>query len=764
MLRHASHQAIAKVARVPPSSRLIAHVTSSLLFSGGRSYAQKTHSKRKSEPPKLDKVHAILSTIPPLPKAFEGAPQVDVDALNKLLPVLQDALKEQNFNTASNTWNTIKGKGLLRLVGRAAHGKHSRYLAAICDAEKDVEVWMSEGHEAGAVMGNMSLIAAAAGYPMGLIALMQLHIRRGNPEAVHRLFTSYLLSLKDKDSWLPSERAEDDGPFALASFLSDASLEDTTEASDDEMDLEFEESISPSDPVMVFPQILLCAIAAHAMQGDFLGAIATVLQTSTRISRSQATHFASRLPPQLKERVAEYANRLNVVRITARPSSLHAYLTALSNDRATPTLRVLYTSIVEELSHPSPWLTTDPAKVDDTTPVLLPDFAWALFLKGFLLCYELPLAGQVWEDITRFGLTPTLEMWTALLQGYAHHRMGAEILSAWKLMLSQGVTPDVSAYKALLDGLLRAKLPQEALGHFHRFRGSLNPASLQDIETAHLHGVMINGLLQNDALSDAKDILNLMSTKQPKPDIAPFNMFLRYYGDKGMLKELAVVLQDVDKAKLRGDVITFAILLSSLLKVRQDAPQIVFDVMRKQGVKPNIVMYSGIIDHLMKQRSSASFTAALEILKTVEQDTSGDLTPTIVTYTIVLTGILRAEWLPRATQEEWRKDITRRMAERKIKPTSTTYHVLIEAALENNQPHGVELAMLYYRSMPKHAVKRDTWFVLLRGLIRREEWTMADEVVADMTRKGFVPRHSLARLVFMVKRRLTNVDKTSNYR
>ncbi|TCD69945.1 hypothetical protein EIP91_005534 [Steccherinum ochraceum] len=764
MLRHASHQAIAKVAHVPQSVRLVANGAGSLLSYNRQAYVPRAYSTSRQRS-KLDEIHKVLSAIPPLPAAFQDAPRVDIDALNKLLPVLQDALKNQNFRLLQKTWDAIVQGGLLRLIGRVAHEKHSRYLVAFFEAGEDVQkndIWAWNAHEwtlRKSFVADMAIVTAAAGYPAGLTALLNWHIKRNEPKVILQRYAQYAKALRDKDSLLASEDSDSDSPFTLEI----QPTEESAEESDDEMDMDLGATEFQQNPIMVSPQILLFAITAHAMQDDFIQAVHTILETNTRLSKSQIKIFIQHLPAPLAGKVTEYANRLNVARLMARSNSLGTYLTALTEDRNIRVLRSLYTSVVEELSEPSPWLTMDPAKVNDQVPVLLPEFTWALFLRGFLFCYDLPLAAKLWEDLSRFGLTPTLEMWTALLEGYAYHRMGPELLSAWEAMRSQGVVPDAAAYHALLEGLHRAQNPREAIRHFHRFRESLAPAMLHDVVSVHLHGTMINGLLQNDALNDAKDVLKLMVEKGPKPDIAPYNMFLQYYGDKGMMKELASVLQDIDKAKLRGDVITFAILLSSLLKVRQDAPNLVFDVMRKQGVKPNVVMYSGIIDHLLKQRNATSFAAAMDILRTIEQDTSGDLAPTIVTYTIVLTGILRATWLPQATQEEWRQDITRRMAERKIKPTPTTLHVLLEAALEIKQPHGVEWAMMYYRSMPKPSVRRDTWYVLLAGLANRKEWDVADEVVRDMVARGFVPQHSLARLVHMVKRRQSRVGSTITY-
>lgn len=763
MLRYAGNHAIANVPLVPPSLRLMTHAPGFLPIARTLRHASST-ARLTSGYPRMREINDILHVIPPLPSAARTAPRNDIDTVNMVLPILQEALADRDLVKAQQTWSTIIDKQVLRLVGRPAHERHSRLLGAICEEEIKGRAW-TWTDEQRAAFADMAFVAATAGYPRSLTSLMLLNLKHNELETVHRLYTSYVMSMKDADTWLDPDGYERSftTTFSQSSLMGEQEgeqalqkeeqpSEDTAETHEEDSD----GSASSTDKPLVSPMVLLCSIAAHAVQNNFLGAIRTVLQTATRVSESQINLFSSRLPLQkeLKARLVHYAHRLNVIRIVARPTSCFNHLTALVNDHAYEQLQTFYTSILSELPGDTPCLTTDPNKISDTTPVLFPDFAWGLFLKGFLLCRQLPMAGQVWDDISRYGSTPSAATWTALLQGYSHLRLGEQLLAAWKLMQEQHIMPDASMYQAVIEGLLRAKMHQEGLHCFRKFRSSLKSATLQDPSILLVHNATVNGLLLNDEEQEATAILELMNTQQPHPDIATHNMFLRHYAKKGDFKAVASVLQAVDKAKIRGDVFTFSTLLTALLKVRQeDAPQIVFDLMRKQGVKPNIVMYTGIIDHLMKQRSPTAFTAGLEVLRTLEQDTSGDVTPNIVTYTSVLTGVLRAEWLDSAAQEEVRRDITRRMTERGITPNTTTYNILMEAAFDNKDVRGAQLAMQYYREMARRMVKRDTYWVLLKGLSQRGELQLAEEVLSDMSKRKFTPQHSLASLVVQIKRR-----------
>ncbi|THH33526.1 hypothetical protein EUX98_g644 [Antrodiella citrinella] len=642
-------------------------------------------------------------------------------------------------------------KQVLRLIGRTTHERLSRLLGNMCNAQNgNGSKWSNEQRD---MVAAMAIFFSSAGYPTGLTAYMILNLKRGEPEAVHSLYSRYLETLEFKDTW--QEQHDPSILFPNSPYVDlSQPKEPQVDQYEDEVLEQEQDAESRSNLPIVFPHIILCSIAAHALQEDFVGAITTILRTGTRISRAQIISVATQLPKSLGRSTIEYAHRLNTARLVARPGSLKMYLTDLANDRADKTITALYQSIVTELTRRNPWLTVNPAKLNDRTPILLPGETWGRFLKCFLMCRQLPMAGQVWDDLNRFGVVPTVATWISLLEGYGHLRLGDQLLTAWKLMRGEGIEPDAIAYLAIIDGLTRAKLPNEALAYFLEFRKGLKPAQFKDSITRHVHNTMVTGLLLNDALQKANIILDLMRRDQPAPDIVTYNMFMQHHARKGELKELASVLEAVDKAKLRGDAVTFSLLLGALLKVREDAQQIVFDLMRKQGIKPDVVIYTDIIHHLMLQRTPRSFTAALEVLREIEQDTSGDVAPNVITYTAVLSGILRATWMEAGTLEEWRQDITRRISERGIRLTTTTYHRLIGVALENPEWQGVQLAMLYYREMlMKDKVQRDTWYVLLHALMRREQWTLADEVLVDMKKAGFVPQHSLERLVASIRAR-----------
>lgn len=75
----------------------------------------------------------------------------------------------------------------------------------------------------------------------------------------------------------------------------------------------------------------------------------------------------------------------------------------------------------------------------------------------------------------------------------------------------------------------------------------------------------------------------------------------------------------------------------------------------------------------------------------------------------------------------------------------TTFNTLIMACFDNPGAEGVQDAMQYYRDMLQRRVfpANDTWFILLHGLYKREEWALLQELVADLDNSGFTPAKAM---------------------
>ncbi|KAI0931892.1 hypothetical protein AcW1_000829 [Taiwanofungus camphoratus] len=670
-------------------------------------------------------------------QAADGLSNSQAEIFNRTIPELHSAAQDADLNKAWSLWTTLKKRDLLRFFGPSHYGGYSRFVTVVCDGKPTDHVWSPSEVRA---LEEMALVTAAGGATDGLKAYMLLHIRRNDADMVLHLYQRYRTLLDDKQVWKDIEEVRDahDG-----------------DGSDQEPGAR-----SPAFS-LVRAEILLAAIAAHTIRNAFADALHLVSQTSVRFSGGILLEFLTHLDydQALRQKVRDYVRRLEVASLLSRPSSFSKQLSNLSKSRADSALHKLYGTIMEGLSEPNAWLTAQASAACTSKQVLVPEFGWAMFITGFLHCRRMDLAEKVWDDVLRLRIRPNMAMWTALIDGYAELKAVNEAVNTWNVMLAQGYRPDALTHRALIYALYHAGQPNEAFRRFQDFRKELPKMTPRPHDAVILvvYNTVLHGLLFHFQEVEARALLEDMQTKGPKPDIVTFNTFLRFYGRTGQLKSMAGILQMIEPAGLVGDVFTFSIILSALLKVREDAPQIMFNLMEKQGVKPNAATLTAIIDHQMRAQTEANFRTALELLAKMEQNQVADAQPNEVTYTSILAGIHRGNWLSRKVVEEYRQLLWERMLARNITPHRVMFNILIKSCLENPEREGVQDALHYYREMVKRKilVANDTWYIILHALVSRKEWALANELVEDIRRSGFMPAGALSDLIRRIRKRTT---------
>ncbi|EKM61223.1 uncharacterized protein PHACADRAFT_247697 [Phanerochaete carnosa HHB-10118-sp] len=421
-------------------------------------------------------------------------------------------------------------------------------------------------------------------------------------------------------------------------------------------------------------------------------------------------------------------------------------------------LQELYEHIVGALRESQPWLTMDPSAVSERTPVLLPDFAWSILLRAFMHCRKLDLAERLWDDMTKLGVQPTMDVWTSLLDGYAELRMADRALVTWKLLRQGSTQPSVMAYRALIYGLFNSGRPAQAMERFEEFSALLKRGFYQNDSSALLilYNTVIYWLLANSGEADAQALLRQMEDSGPKPDVVSYNTFMRYYAKVSKPGAIGTVMRRMEAVGVAADVVTYSTVLTALLPVEKDAASVVRTLMKTFGVQLNIVTYTTIISHFVKEESDAGLEAALELLRMMEAEEDESLHPNAVTYTTILSAIHRRQhWLNRQTQEEYVRHLTDRMKKRDLMHSKVTYNMLIKACLENPNPDGVQHALKYYREMVRNNVpiREDTRFLLLKGLARRGAWDEADTIVEEIENSGRVISTWLGNAIATVRNR-----------
>ncbi|PFH54774.1 hypothetical protein AMATHDRAFT_72541 [Amanita thiersii Skay4041] len=569
---------------------------------------------------------------------------------------------------------------------------------------------------------------------------MEYYLRRNHPDKVIQLYDKFIASIEKKKSARGSEDRE-----SSSDLIPPAMPSATT---------------SPS-PHSGEASTLLAVIAAHAIKDDFEAAMNIYTSTSIRTkSFSQNDERLTRLKynPKLVQRLTVWIPRLHLASLVSRPQMLHKLLKRYANEQAVQPIEKLYQCLKDGLTGRAPFLTTKSQKPNTPNRLVLPAMIWTSFLSALMKCQRRDLAASLWDDMISFGIRPGLSMWTTLIDGFDNNRAVDEALAAWKMMRGQNVHPDGLAYRAIISALFNGNKSALAMRTFDEFQSTAMKTSPTDC-TLSVYNTVLHGLLLTNQIDEANNLLQSMPQTGLKPDLISYNTLLAYHSRRGDLKELANVINDMSAANIIGDIFTFSTILSGMLKAgREDAPKLILKLMRKQGIEPNVATYSAIINHHMKRGDEISVRAAFLMLQQMEADPQ--IHPNDVTYTSVLANLYRNTWLSSEQVEEWRKDIVQRMERRGVKFNLPTYHILIKACLTNTESEGLKNALWYYHDMRKRKIPmaNTTWYILLAGLLHREEWNIADEMVNQMYTTGLQPSGSLSELVGKIKKRTRILD------
>ncbi|KAG5653595.1 hypothetical protein H0H81_012102 [Sphagnurus paluster] len=673
----------------------------------------------------VDKVKEGL----PFVHSTRGVSNGQVALLNETLVQIRQASAEKDVHLVLKLWRKLEVNRLTHFLPVSQVDVVSRLLAAaFCAGELDFSSIK--------LVQDVALQAAACRSTDALNDILILLLKQKDSGAVIQIYNRFMDQLGGKEVWEDNSIAEE-------------APQNTGLVSDDHPKYQ---SLSYTPGRL---NLLLVVTAAYAQRNAFDGALKTCLNTVIRFHHQSTKSFLDKFShdPAFQQKVDTYVKRLEIARLVARPPSLTRQITNLSGAPTTKPLEALYRSILSGLSGPDAYLSVDPSKITPEKSVAMTEAIWTSFLAAFLRFRRRDMASKIWTDMMDLGIRPGVSLWTALIDSYDSINAVDDAVTAWNMMSAQGIKPEALTYRALISTLFRGRKYLEGMKLFQAFQKM--PA--KHIPLTHIlavYNTVLNGLLSFNREDEAQALLKTMETRGPAPDLVSYNTLLAYFGRRGNFKTLADLVSRMSTMNIVGDVFSFSTILSALLRAgRNDAPELVMDIMRKQGVQPNVATYTAIIDHQIRERTEENLEAVMRILEKMEKDPNAQ--PNEITYTSILAGLYRGQWLEPTKVEQWRQEIIARMKKRGVEFNTTTYHILIKACLEYPRPEGLTNGLSYYQDMRhrKFTLTHTTWYLLLLGLLRRGDWAVADEIVKDMFYSGHQPTGAVKDLVGKIRRR-----------
>ncbi|KAI3622085.1 pentatricopeptide repeat-containing protein [Moniliophthora roreri] len=664
------------------------------------------------------------------PQCDVSEPEKKADAFHAILLRLNKAVGDKDIQTVLQQWQKLERNDLVPLLSPWDFKRISQFCVASFLPHTNTDPWDATQRK---MVEQVAVSAAASHITDALVAVMLHYIKCNDPEAVLFLYNQCRGMMGDKGVWGDEQNEEtsevEDLPLGIDKPLS---------------------NVMPLVPGRV--KILLAATAAYAILNNFTGALTMYTQSIVRFQHYTTKEFLSALDHDraLQKRMDTYVRRLETARLVSRPPSLSTHVIKLGDTNNVKQLQKLLASILEGITGPEPYIAADVSLVTPSMPVAMTEVGYNSFLTAFFRCYRKDLAGMLWEQIPKLGLTHRVSMWTTLIDASAKTGSFSDALGTWDMMLSSGTEPEALSHRALIAALFNGRRPRLAMEQFARFQHETVEKSFSSEQILVVYNTVITGLLHNERIGDALRFLQGMEGGEPKPDVVSYNAFLADYARKNDLHGISDIIDKMAASGTSGDVYTFSTVLSALLKMgRDDATELVLSMMEQQGISPNVATFTAIIDWQLKERDERNLRGALKLLTRMESNPK--LQPNEVTYTAILAGVHRGTWLPDAKAEQVTDYILQRMEQRDVKLGPRGHTILIRGWLNRD---AVQKALAQYREMrSKGSVLIQTWHVLLSGLITRGEWELADEVVRDIRMDLGYPNGQLLELVKQVRQR-----------
>lgn len=657
-------------------------------------------------------------------------PTNGVDLFVETVAKLDAAFDRNELSGVRELWTTLVSRSLLRYLGIPQLQGYSRAIASMYDRKPGSGgQWSAEDRE---IMQTIAIHTGLSGHLEAIHAVMLHHLKANEPNEVLELYQTYTTSQSENRAPHPPKATEG------------VSIP--------------EDLVPPEDRI----DVLLGAIAACAMKGSFSDAVSMVVESHARVVYRTAERHIHTFPNA--PIVESYVRRLELVYLLAHPPVFLKHVDNLARDGATGKLEGLCKDIIAAVLGEEPWLVVTEERKSADRPVVVPRFTWTTLITALTTCKRPDLAGRLWEDMIRCGVNPDTSIWTSVFDGYSALGAWRESLETWDVMLAQGVEPEPLTYRAIIATLFKARRPNDAIAKFTEYeerrveRGeqhSGGPADKYSSQTLSLHNTVLHGLLTNpNGEARALALFGEMKTNGPTPDLISWNTIMGHYGRRGNMKMISSTLQGLKESRLSPDVFTYSIIVTALLKAgREDAPQLVLDMMKKDGINPGAAINTTIIDQLLKNPDAKNINAAFNILNKMEGERTPAERPNEVTYTTMLTGIYR--WGSSEETEAHHSDIIRRMNKHGVRFNRATCHILIRATLESSSRDGARYALDHFNRMVRFKIEPDfdTWYIIFDGMLRRREYQIANDLLKVMEGRGYEPTGALRRLVYRVQSR-----------
>lgn len=405
----------------------------------------------------------------------------------------------------------------------------------------------------------------------------------------------------------------------------------------------------------------------------------------------------------------------------------------------------------------------------------IPSKIYDMLVSGFMQVGRADNAMMAWNEMLTNGATPTVVTWTAMLSGCEKGRDLNGLEQIWARMIASGVQPDHAAWSVRINALITLGRHGDGLAalsemgrewtEYHNTGKLVSPKAkakakavgkrpLKSAEPPKPNDIVINGTLsalsraplKNDKKRELiQKILRWAGSFQFVPDNVTYNALLRvalYNSDREMVFNL---LRSMEKDGVEPDIATYTLLMRATMRTsleelsadEQTNSVIGFlEDIESKGLKPNIIVYSSIVDRMLKDHNN--FNAARAVLDHMARR---QIIPSAQIYTSLITHYFGLD--PPAL------DVVASLWDTIMNtPGSVTDRVLFDRFIEGYARHDqIGMMNTVLMRMSKEA-KNPSWSALIEvvlALARTGDWQRLQQIVSDVQNKEGLARLGVSR-------------------
>ncbi|KUI54373.1 hypothetical protein VP1G_01732 [Cytospora mali] len=249
------------------------------------------------------------------------------------------------------------------------------------------------------------------------------------------------------------------------------------------------------------------------------------------------------------------------------------------------------------------------------------------FLTAFTALHRPRRAVDVWDSMVRIGIKPTLQSWTALIEGCRRSRNAIGLENVWKKLLITGAELDDAVWSARIVGLVDCGQPEAGLRaldemlRLSKFKPDSPAVSKLTRKVASVNAA-VSALIRLNAMSAAMKVLTWAAENGIEPDVYTYNTLLRPMVYQGSAQQVDTLLKMMKQQGIQPDTATFTVLLDGLIGNVKDAgpdEQVktaikLFSMMEAAGVHANMETIARML-HLLLRDSGAKASAVIDAIR-----------------------------------------------------------------------------------------------------------------------------------------------------